>query len=287
MTAFVNQHYRTAFPNAKLRTAAPAVTNKWLTEPTTFSPEVYRLYACARLGILPVNANRQPRTNNPRRNCLHCSVLETPTHVYSSCPRYMNQRRKRHDNAITAALPHLKSATATATQGLSTWIRERSLSRLLPVSTGDGTTRSPPNQSPDPSTVDHSLLRPDLYHLDHHRRVVTPVEFTVPDDANITESIDRKHQKYGPWLRAHPVAHVIRLDPTVAQSQGWTIGPLLVIAVGIWGTIPHSTITSLQQLGCSVVDSHRTLDAMLLAVADTNLLISRLRHSTESRWTGV
>ena len=118
MTAFVNQHYRTAFPAAKLRTAAPAVTNKWLTEPTTFSPEVYRLYASARLGILPVNANRQPRANNPRRNCLHCSVLETPTHIYSSCPRYMNQRRMRHDNAITAALPHLQSATAATTQGL-------------------------------------------------------------------------------------------------------------------------------------------------------------------------
>ena len=76
----------------------------------------------------------------------------------------------------------------------------------LPMSTGDGTTRPPPNQSPDPSTIDHSLLRPDLYHLDHHRRVVTPVEFTIPDDANIAESVDRKHQKYGPWLRAHPVA---------------------------------------------------------------------------------
>ena len=44
MAAFVNQHYRTAFPAAKLRTAAPVVTNKWLTEPTTFSPEVYTDY---------------------------------------------------------------------------------------------------------------------------------------------------------------------------------------------------------------------------------------------------
>jgi len=168
MTTFIDRHYRTAFPHARVRTAALAVTHKWISDPTKLPPDMCRLYATARLGILPVNANRQPRTNNPRRQCPHCAVIETPTHTYSACARYINQRRLRHDNAITCVIPHLAAAATTICHGRSTWIRERSLTRL-----------QTPNASDDDDTT---LLRPDLYHLDHHRRVVTAIEFTIPDN---------------------------------------------------------------------------------------------------------
>ena len=52
----------------------------------------------------------------------------------------------------------------------------------------------------DDSDDADSPLRPDLYCLDHDRRVVIPIEFTVADDANLNAAIGRKHAEYDPWL---------------------------------------------------------------------------------------
>ena len=81
---------------------------------------------------IPANAHRQPRTDaNVHRQCPHCHVLETAQHTYSVCDRYLNQRRLRHDHAIDAILPHLRSAAARFLSR-ATWVRERSLATLAP-----------------------------------------------------------------------------------------------------------------------------------------------------------
>ena len=127
MATSVTAHYKSKLRQGRVRTRAATATNQWTTRPTLFPPGVFRLFASARLGLLPVNAHRQPQTDaNVYRQCPHCHVLETAQHTYSACGRYLNQRRFRHDHATTAVLPHLKSA-ATRLLSRATWVRERSL----------------------------------------------------------------------------------------------------------------------------------------------------------------
>ena len=124
MATFMAAHYKSKLRQGRVRTSAASVTNQWITRPTLFPPDVFRLFASARLGLLPVNAHRQSQTDaNVHRQCPHCHVLETAQHTYSACGRYLNQRRLRHDHAITAILPHLKSA-ATRLLSRATWVRE-------------------------------------------------------------------------------------------------------------------------------------------------------------------
>ena len=59
---------------------------------------------------------------------------------------------------------------------------------------------------------------------------------------------------------------------------------LVVVAIGVWGTVPHSTIAALTALGLSVTAANAALSAALESVAHDNMLISRLRHSSPTRW---
>ena len=86
-----------------------------ITQPTLFPPGVCRrLFASARLGLLPVNAHRQPQTDaSAHRQCQHCHHVldrgDCPQHTYSAGGRYLNQWRLQHDHAITAVLlPHVQ-----------------------------------------------------------------------------------------------------------------------------------------------------------------------------------
>ena len=291
MASFMSAHYKSKLRHGRVRTSATAVTNKWITQPTLFPPDVFRLFASARLGLLPVNAHRQPQTDaNVHRQCPHCHVLETAQHTYSACNRYLNQRRLRHDHAITAILPHLKSAAARLLSR-ATWIRERSLAMLTPPDNGagsnpddDASATSPPADDDDDAS---SPLRPDLYCLDHDRRIVVPIEFTVADDANLSAAISRKHAKYDPWLLRNPCASIARLVPGASDPHSWTFDPLIVVAIGVWGTVPHSTIAALTALGLSVTAANAALGAALESIAHDNMLISRLRHSSPTRWRGA
>ena len=62
---------------------------------------------------------------------------------------------------------------------------------------------------------------------------------------------------------------------------------MVVIAVGVWGTVPHSTIAALTSLGLSVAAANAALGAALESIAHVSMLISRLRHSSPTRWRGV
>ena len=67
----------------------------------------------------------------------------------------------------------------------------------------------------------------------------------------------------------------------------WTFDPLVVVAVDVWGTIPHSAIAALTALGLSVAAANAALGAALKSIAHGNMLISRLRHSSPTRWRGA
>ena len=173
----------------------------------------------------------------------------------------------------------------------ATWVRERSLATLAPPN-GDSDS-DPGGDSGATSTVAtdddgaDSPLRPELYCLDHNRRAVIPIEFTVADDANLGVAVGRKHAKYDPWLTRNPGASVARLVPGAHDPHTWTFDPLVVIAVGVWGTVPHSTIAALTSLGLSVAAANAALGAALESIAHGNMLISRLRHSPPARWRGA
>ena len=290
MAAFVKAHYKTKLRQERVRTSAVTVTSKWITQPVLFPPDVFRLFASARLGLLPVNAHRQPETDtNTHRRCPHFHVLETAQHTYSACRRYLNQRRLWHDHATTAILSHLKSAAACLLSR-ATWVRGGSLAMLaLPDRDGD----LDQDDGAGAASVDDdgdgadSPLRPDLYCLDHDRRVVIPIEFTVADDANLGTAARRKHTKYDPWLLHNPSASVVCLIPGARDPHTWTFDPLVVVAIGVWGTVPHSTIAALTALGLSVAAANATLGAVLESIAHSNMLIRRLRHSLPTRWCGV
>ena len=173
----------------------------------------------------------------------------------------------------------------------ATWVREQSLAALAPPDKDSD--NDPGGDSGATSAVANdgdgadSPLRPDLYCLDHNRRAVIPIEFTVADDANLGVAVGRKHAKYDPWLTRNPCASVARLVPGAHDPNTWTFDPLVVITVGVWGTVPHSTIAALTSLGLSMAAANAALGAALESIAQNNMLISRLRHSSPTRWRGA
>ena len=53
-------------------------------------------------------------------------------------------------------------------------------------SSPDDDTDAIPSPTSDDDDDVSNPLRPDLYCLDHGRRIVVPIEFTVADDANLS-----------------------------------------------------------------------------------------------------
>ena len=163
-------------------------------------------------------------------------------------------------------------------------------SATSPPANDDNDADSPLRPTPPPANDDDNIgspLRPVLYCLDHDRRVVVPIEFTVADDANLCVAIGRKHAKYDPWLLRNPCASIARLVPGASDPHSWSFDPLVVVAIGVWGTVPHSTIAALTALGLSVAAANAALGAALESIAHDNMLISRLRHSSPTRWRGA
>ena len=74
MQQFVRNHYSQSLPHAHFRTAVPSVSHRWTDEPAKQHAEQFRLRARVRLGIANINAYRQPRGANGRRNCAHCGL---------------------------------------------------------------------------------------------------------------------------------------------------------------------------------------------------------------------
>ena len=88
MAAFMKAHYKTKLRQGRVRTSSATATSKWITQPSLFPPDVFRLCASARLGLLPVNAHRQPQTNTSTlRHCQHCHFIEIAQHTYLSVKR--------------------------------------------------------------------------------------------------------------------------------------------------------------------------------------------------------
>ena len=58
MATSMTAHYKPKLRQGRLRTGAATATNKWITQPTLLPPDVFRLFASACHGLLPVNARR-------------------------------------------------------------------------------------------------------------------------------------------------------------------------------------------------------------------------------------
>ena len=176
MQQFVRNHYTQSLPHAHFRTTLPSVSHRCIGGLAKQHTEQFRLHARVRLGIANINAYRQPRGANGRRNCAHCGILETLAHMFAGCDRFRSHHRRRHDDSAEAILSGLIAALDDT--GRYSTHRERSLGAVATV--------------PDQAT----LLRPCAFLVDRATRTVTVIEFTFPDDANLGRKVREKRDKY-------------------------------------------------------------------------------------------
>ena len=85
-------------------TPTSAPPSPLIEEPAKQNAEQFRLRARVRLGIASINAYRQPRGANGRRNCAHCGTLETLAHMFAGCDRFRSHYRRRHDDSAEVTL---------------------------------------------------------------------------------------------------------------------------------------------------------------------------------------
>ena len=121
-------------------------------------------------------------------------------------------------------------------------------------------------------------LRPDAFLVDRKTRTLTPIELTVPDDAGIAAAVDRKHDKY-----FEPLRGAIPGGPSFPEP-GFTFRPLIVVAVGVWGTVHQSTMASLVRLGLPPDSVPPLLRRVVPLLMRHNVVISRVRFAAASRW---
>ena len=202
MQQFVRNHYTQRLPHAHVRTAFPSVSHRWINKPAKQHAEHFRLRARVRLGIANINAYRQPRGANGRRNCAHCGILETLAHMFAGRNRFLSHCRRRYGDSAEVTLSSLIAALDDP--GRYSAHRERSLGTVATVS--------------DQAT----LLRPDAFLVDRTARKVTAIEFTFPDDANLGRKVREKRDKYELWLThtPHPDAPILAgIAPPRAHDQ--------------------------------------------------------------------
>ena len=119
---------------------------------------------------------------------------------------------------------------------------------------------------------EHLDLRPDAFIHDRHTGSTTPVEFTVPDDAGITTAVRNKHDKYGSILRA--------ATPALPTRK---FDPLVVFAIGAWGTVHPSTTNALIRLGIQPHAVTATLRKVVKIAIRYAAMIARRRFAAEGR----
>ena len=262
--AYLRQHYQCKARFSRIPTADPEVTHHWMhTLGVAFlTDEEYRLMFRARFGLLPLNAHRQ-RANRAARCCAYCRAngtapIETLTHVFSVCPRYRNIMRMRHDDIAALVLAAVITAreAAEGVKGRYEVRREVTLGQATAGGVAD----------------EHLDLRPDAFIHDRHTGSTTPVEFTVPDDAGITTAVRNKHDKYGGILRA--------ATPALPTRK---FDPLVVFAIGAWGTVHPSTTNALIRLGIQPHAVTATLRKVVKIAIRYAAMIARRRFAAEGR----
>jgi len=244
----------------------PAVTYAWLeaNRVALLSEEEYRNAFCVQFGLLPLAGYRMSPSISGIRHCAFCAHrgqerLELPAHLLSACPRFLNIRRLRHDAvaALVVAAVRASPVMPGATRQKEV-VRERSLGCVAV----DGSV----------SDVERRL-RPDAYVFDHDLLVITPVEFTVPDDAHLVQKIAQKQAKYnGVVARARPA------------PPGYSFARPVVIAVGAMGAIPPHTLAALTILGVPYEAIQPLLIRVLRVVMRYNAMTARIRFALGGRW---
>ena len=121
-------------------------------------------------------------------------------------------------------------------------------------------------------SAEQAILRPDAYLHDNVGRTVTPVEFTVPDDARLLAAFKEKHEKY---------SHI--LNEATPSDTTMSFKPLAVVAVGTWGTVHQSAVNSLVRLGIPPEAITAILRKILKICAQHATLIARSRFAAKRK----
>ena len=267
MQQLVRNHYSQSFPHAHVRTALPSISHRWIEEPAKQHAEQFRLRARVRLGIANINAYRQPRGANGRRNCAHCGTLETLAHMFAGCGRFR----------VPQPLP---SAARRLGRGHPDRSGHRPRQyRALQHPPGEvslGTVAAVPDHA--------ALLRPDALLIDRTARSVTAIEFTFPDDADLGRKVRDKRDKYELWLThtPRPDAPILAeiAQPPARDLRQWHFARRLrVVAVGAWGTVPQSTVDDLIALGLNLDQTVAALGKVDGILSAANYGIYRQRHA--------
>ena len=179
--------------------------------------------------------------------------------MFCACPRYLNVIRLRHDAIATLVLHAALRALGVngARPGRYEVLRERSLGSIAASGI-------------DP---EHEALRPDAFLIDHSEKTVTPIEFSVPDDARLATAPAAQHAQYSATLR--------RAVPRLAAATSFR--PLVVVVLGAWGTVHPSTISALVRLGIPPDAVTAVLRKAVKILARHAMIISRCRFAAARR----
>ena len=125
---------------------------------------------------------------------------------------------------------------------------------------------------------------PDAFLVDRTTRLVTAIEFTFPDDANLRRKVRDKRDKYELWLTHTPrpdapILAGIARPPARDQLQWRFARRLRVVAVGAWGTVPQSTVDDLIALGLNLDQTVAALGKVDGILSTANYGIYRQRHA--------
>ena len=117
------------------------------------------------------------------------------------------------------------------------------------------------------------LLRPDVLFINHHKRTITPVEFTFPDDGRLMQAESGKRTKYEKWLETAP-------SPRLATTgASYTYRPLHVFAMGVFGCVAPATDRALAVMGIADDNADAVLIKVAVSLARRSAQIVRLRFA--------
>ena len=86
-----------------------------------------------------------------------------------------------------------------------------------------------------------------------------------------------------PGFFGKPLRGAIPGGPSFPE-RGFTFRPLVVVAVGVWGTVHQSTMASLVRLGLPPDSVPPLLRRAVPLLMRRNVVISRVRFAAASRW---
>ena len=224
-------------PNIDQSASKEWMTNKYITSH-------FEAYACAiqeqEIGTKDLiyrrerKNNHHPKSDNKCRLCK--SQVEDIAHVISSCPKmssryYLPLRHDLVGKYVYEKMRKKDNQEAKITYDSDEFIfSEGEVEYWWNVSVKT------------PANVRHN--KPDLIVWKKNEKTCKVVEFSCPNDVNVTKKIQEKEDNYGPLLRAMQITY---------PEYRFSFVPIIV---GALGTIPKELKTSIIKLGFNNDEAH-------------------------------